>query len=138
MVDVEDFYVLTEGGLCLYAKTQDVETQVKRDLFAGFVSAIQAFAKQMQGTGVDAFHLGASKVTFLKVKNLFFVVRTPLKENDKEVRKELQKMQEVVCQNSAIKNLAQWKGNLKEFACLDEVLGRFFPAPVERMRVAVW
>jgi hypothetical protein len=139
MLEIEDFYVITDGGLCLYAKTRKAETGPNRDLLAGFMSALQTFAKQMDSAGVDAFTLGSSKFIFLKVKELYFVAKVPTAAKDKDVRKELIELGEIFLKNiPADFTTGTWSGNLKEFRGLDENFSRFLCDTTEKMRAALW
>src|SRR5271157_4101667 len=130
MIEIEDFYVITDGGLCIYAKTRKAEQETNRDLLAGFMSAIQTFARQMDTAGVDAFTLGTTKFLFLKASNLFFVAKVPVAAKDKEVRKELQELQDIFFLHATPDILAgKWKGNLKDLAGLEENFSKILWEP---------
>ncbi len=91
--EIIEFYIITDGGNCVYSKS--TQAQLDQTLFAGFLSALNSFSKQVGKSGIEGFSLGKSKFFIYTDHKLFFVARTEPNAKDGTVRRLLREMVQI-------------------------------------------
>ncbi len=91
--EIQEFYIVTEAGSCIYSKSS--QAQIDQTLFAGFLTALNSFSKQIGKSGIDGFSLGKSKFLIYATHKLLFVARTEPNAKDGTVRRILREMVQI-------------------------------------------
>jgi hypothetical protein len=96
MEKISEIWIINQNGTPLFNRSSD--TKVDPSLFGGFLSAIQEFIRiSFHGTKLDTLSLGTIKLFFLPVENynIFIVVRCDKKVNDKDMKKNIEKIRDI-------------------------------------------
>ncbi len=134
---INEFYIITESGTCIFSKSRTAE--IDQSLFAGFMTALNSFSKQMTQDNINAFSLGKSKYIIVSSNHLLFVARIDLKEKDKEVQKHLMEMRDIFFKRFNKDMFSgQWNGNVSVFNALSDDYARFLLDSEEKMKSSIW
>ncbi len=137
MPGINEFYIITESGTCIFSKSRELE--IDQSLFAGFMTALNAFSKQMTKDNINAFSLGKSKYVIVSSGHLLFIARIDLKEKGKEIQKTLMEMKDIFFKRFGKEMFAgEWNGDVSIFAVLNEDYARFLLDSEEKMKNSVW
>ncbi len=137
MGGINEFYIITETGTCIYSKSRTDE--IDQSLFAGFMTALNAFSKQMTKDNINAFSLGKSKYVIVSANRLLFVARIDIKEKDKEMHKSLLDMRDIFFKRfNKDMFTGQWNGDVSVFGVLNADYARFLLDSEEKMKNSVW
>ncbi|MHA1715389.1 MAG: hypothetical protein ACTSXP_07075 [Promethearchaeota archaeon] len=106
-------------GICVFSSTYDINLEVSKDLLAGFLSALPAFAKEIEeDQELESFKLSGYQFVFKPLKNTsdavgnFMVLLADAKDKETTLRKILDLLVEKFEKEY---NLDDWNSNLKEF-----------------------
>ena len=91
--DLLEFYIITEGGNCIYSRSN--QAPLDKKLFAGFLSALNSFSKQLSKSEIEGFSLGQSKFFVYPAHKLLFVARTEANAKEGTVRRHLREMVQI-------------------------------------------
>ena len=137
MPGINEFYIITENGTCIYSKSRAAE--IDQTLFAGFMTALYSFSHQMAKDNLNAFSLGKSKYIIVGAKKLLFVARTDIKEKEKGVQKALEEMRDIFFKRFKADMFGEnWDGDVNVFTVLHADYARFLLDSEEKMRSSVW
>ncbi len=137
MPHIEEFYVITETGICIYAHT--LHNEIDENLFAGFMTALNQFSMSWSSESLNAFRLGQAKYTILSQDKLLFVARTSIKAKEKALRKELQEMVEIFQDRAGTLDFsAPWESTRDAQGELNDALNRFLLPAEDKMHYAIW
>jgi hypothetical protein len=137
LTGINEFYIITDSGTCIYSKSRTEE--IDQTLFAGFMTALNAFSKQMAKENINAFSLGKSKYVILASNRLLFVARIELKEKDKDVLKTLMEMRDIFYTRFKPEMFfGEWDGDVSIFTELHADYARFLLDSEEKMKSSIW
>lgn len=134
---LNEFYIITNSGACIYSRSQ--QSEIDQTLFAGFLTALNSFSKEMSADGINAFSIGKFKYVISSAEEILFIGRADIKAKNEDVLKIIKEMQDIFFQNfSADKFLHKWDGSVPECDALDQAFDRFLLDSEEKMRSAIW
>ena len=67
MGDIDEFWVINEGGLCLYTISVENESNLDPGLFGGFVTAIDQFGENLSNDRIQKLNFGKNLIVFKKI-----------------------------------------------------------------------
>ncbi|WXG47023.1 MAG: hypothetical protein WED05_10250 [Candidatus Atabeyarchaeum deiterrae] len=137
MPAVTHFYIATEAGTCIYARSTN--GTVSQDLLPGFMTAMNSFASKVMSGSLESVGIGRSKYFVLSSHGLLFIVRTDLNAKATEVRRELEELQVMFFSNfSAERHSSNWDALSQISPALDVVYDSYFKESDQKMREAIW
>ncbi len=138
MPDIEEFYVITENGACVFAKTNGRDS-IQGDLLAGFLSAINMLSTHVTSDTIQAFNFGNRQWILHQEHEMQFVAVVGKGINAKSVRKQLQAFATRFFELYTPEYMAKkWSGNLDIFKRLNEPFNQLLADPLVRMQAAIW
>ncbi len=135
---IRGLFVIKQG-IAVFSWTHDIKLDVSKDLLAGFLSALPAFAKEIEETQqIEGFKLSEYVFTFKSLKNSadpagnFMVLLSDAKDKDESVKKTLGLLVYAFESNF---NLEDWNSNLDIFKpfkpIADSIILNRVPAALE-------
>ena len=122
MTFLEEFYVITDTGMCLYSKTQGHKNQ-DADLIAGYINALNAFSIQMSRDHIRSVNFGKSKLIFENKYGIQFVARVGRNTKTAEIRKKIEDFSDRFFRIFPPEFIAKkWRGNMD---CFKKIEGTF-------------
>nr|MDO8086322.1 hypothetical protein [Candidatus Sigynarchaeum springense] len=135
---IRGLFVIKQG-IAVFSWTYEIKLDVSKDLLAGFLSALPAFAKEIEETQqIEGFKLSEYVFTFKALKNSddpagnFMVLLADAKDKDESIKKTLDLLVQAFEANF---KLEDWNSNLdifkpfKTFA--DQIILNRVPTPLE-------
>lgn len=122
---IRDLWILLKEGLLIFQHV--ISEDVNPDLFAGMLSALNTFAKNLSEGGITSFDIDEHKRFVLVKKNhCIFVTRTLCKYDIDLIQKELGSIAKLFSEKYENKKLKDWVGgDTIEFSKFEEELKRF-------------
>jgi len=112
---LQDIWIMHQDGTVLFKHV--IEEKLNEQLFGGFMSALESFARTMDENGLSNFVIGQKKFIIKKVRDLLFVVNFDNKVNPKKAATELE--------NVSKKFLSTYQAELQDFRGNVEVFKNF-------------
>ncbi len=138
MPEIEEFYVITENGACVFSKTYGRDS-LQGDLLAGFLSAINMLSTHVTSDTIQAFNFGNRQLIMHQEQEMQFVAVVGKGVNPKSIRKQLQAFAKRFFELYPPEYMAKkWAGNLDIFARLNEPFNQLIADPLVRMQAAIW
>ncbi|MHC1591176.1 MAG: hypothetical protein ACXQS8_03755 [Candidatus Helarchaeales archaeon] len=118
---INELWIITESGLTIY--NQKVDDVVDADLFGGFISALNQFAKQLGEDEFKTIEMGDCRLIVKRCEEckVLFVTRSDKKVKLKSVEEYLECIKENFYEKFKDK-LENWNGDLDEFKDISKVL----------------
>jgi hypothetical protein len=135
--DIDEFYIITVAGMCIYSKSR--RSEIDQSLFAGFMTALNSFSKEISSETIKSFKLGKTKYVISTSDQLLFIAKTDVKAKEENVYKTLKEMEAIFFEKfppEMMKN--EWDGNLDMFSALDAQYDRYLSDSEEKMRSSIW
>ncbi len=138
MPEIEEFYVITANGACVFSRTSGREG-IQGDLLAGFLSAINMLSTHVTSDTIQAFNFGNRQLIMHQEHDMQFVAVVSKGTNPKSIRKQLQAFAARFFELYSPDYMAKkWSGNLDIFARLNEPFNQLIADPLVRMQAAIW
>ncbi|HMF30484.1 MAG TPA: hypothetical protein VKK79_03675 [Candidatus Lokiarchaeia archaeon] len=123
--------------MCIYSKSR--RSEIDQSLFAGFMTALNSFSKEISSEMIRSFKLGKTKYVISNTNQMLFIAKTELKAKEEDVHKILKEMETIFFDNFPPETFKEdWDGNLNMFSVLDPFYDRFLSDSEEKMRSAIW
>ena len=113
---MEHVWIMKTDGIVLFHKGS--ADGFDCDLIAGFLSAVNIFASQIDENGLKEIELGNRAIAISKVHDLFFIIMHEKKVKAKKIAEKLKQMVAVFFDLYPQEKLNAWRGNLSEFSQL--------------------
>ena len=127
MGDIDEFWVINEGGLCLYNISVENEPNLDPGLFGGFVTAIDQFGENLSNDRIQKLNLGKNLIVFKKnLKNNLLFVGLTVKSGEKKLRKVLYEIESKFLDKYSDELILNWDGDLSVFEDFYEEIKRLF------------
>jgi hypothetical protein len=114
---MEHVWIMRTDGIVLFHKGPSDGFDC--DLIAGFLSAVNVFASQIDESGLKEIELGNQAIAISKVHDLFFMIMHEKKVKAKKIAERLARMVAVFFELYPQEKLNAWRGNLSEFTPLN-------------------
>lgn len=114
---MENIWIMRTDGIVLYHKGTD--EKINSDLMAGFFSAINTLASQVDESGLREIEFGQQSMLISKVNDLLFIILHDKHVKAKKISRKLQQIVAVFFGLYSPEKIASWRGNLAEFAQLE-------------------
>jgi hypothetical protein len=138
MTGMEEFYVITDTGMCVYSKAKDGHQTQDVDLVAGYINALNAFSLQVAQDHIRSIHLGKSKLIINHRHGMQFVARVGREARTANVRKNLQDFSGRFFKMFPPEFIAKkWRGNMACFEKIDSTFHQSFHEFCAEMRIAM-
>jgi hypothetical protein len=138
MTGMEEFYVITETGICVYSKTQDGPKKKDVDLIAGYINALNAFSLEMTSDHIRSVHFQNSKLIINNQHGMQFVARVGYDASTTVVRRKLDDFAGRFFKMFPPEFIAKkWRGNMDCFAKIDGTFHQSFHDFYAEMRIAM-
>ncbi len=138
MTGLEEFYVITNTGMCVYSKTQKTHPMQDVDLVAGYINALNAFSVQMTRDHIRSVHFGKSKLIINNQHGMQFVARVGNDASTSVVRQKLEDFAGRFFKMFPPEFIAtKWRGNMDCFAKIDGTFHQSFHDFCAEMRIAM-
>ncbi len=138
MTGVEEFYVITETGMCVYSKTQEGHQKKDVDLIAGYINALNAFSVEMTSDQIRSVHFDKSKLIINNQQGMQFVARVGYEASTSVVRQKLKEFAGHFFKMFPPEFIAhKWRGNMECFAKVDGTFKQSFHELCAEMRSAM-
>ncbi len=138
MAEIEEFYVITENGACVFAKTGGRDG-MQSDLLAGFLSAINMLSTHVTSDTIKAFNFGNRQLILHQDHGMQFVAVTGKGVHPNGIRKQLQAFAARFFELYSPEYMTKkWSGNLDIFTRLNEPFNQFIADPLVRMQAVIW
>ncbi|MEX2683716.1 MAG: hypothetical protein Q6373_019230 [Candidatus Sigynarchaeota archaeon] len=135
---IRGLFVIKQG-IAVFSWTHEIKLDVSKDLLAGFLSALPAFAKEIEESQqIEGFKLSEYVFTFKSLKNSddpsgnFMVLLSDAKDKDESIKKTLDLLVQAFEANF---KLEDWNSNLDVFkpfkAYADQIILNRVPVPLE-------
>lgn len=127
MGDIDEFWIINEGGLCLYTISVENESNLDLGLFSGFVTAIDRFGENLSNNKIQKLKLGKNLIVFKKnSKNNLLFVGSTIKSSEKKLRKILDEIERKFLAKYSNGLISNWDGDLSIFEDFSEEIKRLF------------
>ena len=132
MYDIIEFWVVTEGGVPLFYFSP--KETLDPSLVGGFFSAVQSFARELEGGDEPNEEEYIRNITFgghnfvfhlNKELNLFFIAKSPKKIKIKKIDKHLQNLVRLFIQDYR-DQIINFDGNTSQFEPFLTIIERYF------------
>jgi hypothetical protein len=111
---MEHFWIMRADGIDLYHDGD--ELRISSDLIAGFLSAINTIASQMDESGISAIEIGQNMLSIRKAHGLLFIMLHDKRLKEKKVAARLGLIEATFFGLYPPSFLSEWRGNLAQFA----------------------
>ncbi len=71
---IEGFWIVSQGGLCIYSFETDSVSNIDSTLFGGIITAINDFSKEVSGAGLEATKMGDLQILYTTRSKMLFVI----------------------------------------------------------------
>ncbi|MFX1294062.1 MAG: hypothetical protein ACFFD2_04285 [Promethearchaeota archaeon] len=121
MGTLSELWIITRYGLPVYH--QSLTGKFDETLFAGFISAILHFVKELGESDIRRLELGESKIVVLSSidKKWFFIGKSDKDIKDKKIHEYLNDIQEIFFEQFG-DTLEDWNNDLEIFKILDTTI----------------
>ena len=127
MGDIDEFWIINEGGLCLYTISVENESNLDLGLFSGFVTAIDQFGENLSNSQIQKLNLGKNLIVFKKnFKSKLLFVGSTTKSSEKKLRKILGELEEKFLATYSKDVIADWNGDISTFEDFSEEIKYLF------------
>lgn len=127
----EEIWIVRADGAMLFHKA-DGEERVQKDLFGGFISAINTVASMLDKGGLESIELGGKKLSMVKQENVFFIGSHDRKAKHEKVSKLLRVIADTFFDRYDVEIVETWRGNTVQFSgfadAIDDVTDEFLIA----------
>ncbi len=138
MTGLEEFYVITETGICVFSKTQEGHRAQDVDLIAGYINALNAFSIQMTSDHIQSVHFQKSKLIINNRNGMQFVARVGKEEPTPVIRQKLEEFAGHFFKMFPPEFLAhKWRGNMDCFKKVNGTFNQSFQDICTEMRIAM-
>jgi hypothetical protein len=125
MGDINEFWIINEGGLCLYNIFVGNESSLDSGLFGGFVTAIDRFGENLANNNIQKLNFGKNLIVFKKnLKNNLLFVASTIKSSEKKLRKILHEIEGKFLVKYSDDLISTWDGDLSVFEGFSEEIKR--------------
>ncbi|MHA1298320.1 MAG: hypothetical protein ACTSO9_02635 [Candidatus Helarchaeota archaeon] len=115
-------WILNRNGICLLDRSYS-RIEVDRNLFGGFVSAIESFSERLTNRPVDSIVMGDLKILYILGEKIVVAIAIDVEDDEKEIRRKVAELQNAFVK-SYDKDLESTKVDLfKDFSkIIDKIL----------------
>jgi hypothetical protein len=115
--------IITHGGILCYSKSFTNDITVDNDLISGFLTAMDSFAKEIKGGGIDSLNLRNFNFlySYSEEYETIFIIAINEDDPETEARNELEKIKEEFI-NRYKDKLANWTCEVSVFQEFDEFI----------------
>ena len=117
---MEHVWIMKTDGIVLFHK--GTEEKINCDLFAGFISAINVLASQMDERGLSEIEFGYQRLTISKVHDVLFIMLHDKQIKQKKIEVRLSQIAAVFFGLYPPQMLTTWRGNLSMFTPLNDAI----------------
>jgi hypothetical protein len=110
---IHDLWILTENGTAVFTRVYDPDMKVQ--LFAMLMSALNSFASEIAKGGLSNFELSKMRFSLLKKNKFLFVASSSPKIKENKVLNELNAISEQFFKRYGIDLIDTWDGSLDMF-----------------------
>lgn len=115
---IRDIWIVNEAGVVLFDRVND--EKVDSQLFGSLLSAINAFAEELDQGGLNSFSLRHKKFVIFKEDNCLFIASSAAKYSKRQVSRELKAVAEKFFQIFPLKMIENWDGDVRVFKKFEE------------------
>ena len=112
-------WILSEHGLVLYHACKD--GSIDAHLFAGFLSAANTIAMQLDDDGLGGIELGTTRITISRSRGLLFIGLHDKRVKEKRVAADMRAVTGKFFSMYPPAVIDGWNGNARAFAAFDQV-----------------
>ena len=89
---IHNVWILNPDGICLLDRTYS-SINVDKNLFGGFVTAIESFSERLTSRPVDSIIMGDIKILYI-LGPIVVAIAIDLADNESEIRRKVSQLQE--------------------------------------------
>ena len=119
---MEHVWIMKTDGIVLFHKGSDTDEKINCDLIAGFISAMNVLASQMDERGLSEIEFGQGMMSIAKVHDVLFIIQHDKHVKHKKIASRLDQMASVFFSLYPPQMLSTWRGNLSLFSPLNEAI----------------
>ncbi len=135
---MEEFFVISETGMCLYSKIQEGHQTQDVDLIAGYINALNAFSVQVTREHIRSVYFGTSKLIVENRHGMQFVARVGREAKTADIRKKLGDFSGRFFKMFPPEFIAKkWRGNMDCFAKIEGTFHKSFNDVCTEMHIAM-
>lgn len=118
--EIRNVWIMKYDGTVLFH--QGDEGKVNGFLVAGFISAVNVLASQIDDTGINKITFGHEKISMLKQDDLIFMVLHSKKMKVNRIEKILDNIASIFTSAYSSETIRNWAGNVLQFAQFGELI----------------
>ncbi|TFG00914.1 MAG: hypothetical protein EU541_00975 [Promethearchaeota archaeon] len=115
---IRDLWIVNDAGVVLFSRVYD--EKIDAQLFGSFLSAVNAFAEELDHGGLNSFSMEKKKITMFKEHNCLIIASSSPKYSKKEVSKELKAIANKFFETFPPKMIEKWDGDVRVFNEFEE------------------
>lgn len=89
---IHNVWILNTNGICLLDRNYS-NTDVDRNLVAGFVSAIESFSKKLTQRDVDSIVMGDIRILYIVGEKIIVAIAIDSEDDEEEIRRKVEALQ---------------------------------------------
>lgn len=126
---LHDLWILTENGTAVFTRVYDPDMKVQ--LFAMLMSALNSFASEIAKGGLSNFELSNMRFSLLKKNGFLFVASSSPKIKENKVLNELGLISDQFFENYGKDLINTWDGDLNMFVGFTKEINKSVEARVQ-------
>lgn len=90
---IHNVWILNRHGICLLDRRYS-NIEVDKNLFGGFVTAIESFSERLTSRPVDSIVMGDLKILYIVGEKIVVAIAIDADDDEKEIRRKVKELQE--------------------------------------------
>jgi hypothetical protein len=131
-----DIWILSNDGLVIFNRVAD--ERIDAQLFGGFMSAINAFAKELDDSGISGFELGKKRYIIRKENKLLFIANYKKEVKQKGAEQELDEIVKEFYHLYTKEFLTSWNGDVSKFDTFSQEFDKKQKQVVDKLKDSLW
>jgi hypothetical protein len=119
---IRDLWILTEDGTAVFSRIYEQELKVQ--LFAMLMSALNSFAMEISTTGISNFELNNVRFDILKKNKMLFIATSSPKFKKKFILNELEIISKQFFEKYGYDISNNWDGEISKFTDFIKVVNK--------------
>ncbi|MHA1378241.1 MAG: hypothetical protein ACTSRG_07650 [Candidatus Helarchaeota archaeon] len=89
---IHNVWILNRHGICLLDRNYS-NIEVDKNLFGGFVTAIESFSERLTNRPVDSIVMGDLKILYVMSEKIVVAIAVDAEDDEKEIRRKVKDLQ---------------------------------------------
>ncbi len=89
---IHNVWILNRHGICLLDRNYS-RIEVDKNLFGGFVTAIESFSEKLTSRSIDSIVMGDLKILYIIGEKIVVAITIDVEDDEKEIRRKVDELQ---------------------------------------------